>query len=146
MSVLTTIAAFQALHADIAGVKTAPTAIKGQIDSVDCPVVYVWPSETVGRNWQPQASSWRIVDRDYLISVFVQPVAKGRGVDEGYQKAITMLQAFGEMYTTDTALRLDGSVAHISNIRDSGVGVVEYAGVKFHGFEFRIAVTEKEAV
>ena len=143
MSITTTITALQDLNAAITGVKLAPIAMPSTVNNADLPFVFVWPGEA---RHTLHATAWREVRRQYIVRCFVKPMGQGKGIDEGYQDAITMLQRFVEAYTSATAVNLSGAVAHITDIIDDGVGVIPYAGVQYHGFEMRVLATEKETL
>lgn len=147
MSVQATIAALQTLHRSIPGVVSASIVYVGSIDSSSLPLVLTWPEQ--GEWERPMASAPIRQDRFYRVQCFVAPISGGASIDDGMQAAITLLQRFGETYCNPDHIQLGNGSTQIvlktgaGNISDSGVGVLEYAGVAYHGFEFKIGVYEK---
>tara|TARA_R110000868_G_scaffold117128_3_gene311399 strand:+ start:3027 stop:3467 length:441 start_codon:yes stop_codon:yes gene_type:complete len=143
MSIAATITAFQSLHAAVSGVSSAPEKLPATLDKNRLPLVFTWPGPTVqGDGWKP-ATGWYIHRRLYVIRCYVALVSQqNTGIDDGYQTVVPLLQAFGEAYMGN--VNLSGAVAHIGeSISDSGASILVYAGTEYHGFEFRIEVSEK---
>lgn len=140
MSVLATVAAFQALHETITGVATAPDKLPATITMENCPLVFtfVGPCE-----WQESSVGLKAQDREYIIRCFVAPVAQGEGLDENYQKAIPLIEAFGLAYLDNK--RLSGAVEQMPSIYDEGIGQIIWQGHAYHGFVYRVTVREKPA-
>lgn len=143
MSIATVRTALQEFNAAIDGVKRAPIEQQTVINSADCPFVLAWPEQA---EWTRHSGAWSEVRRTWLISVYVKPLAQGRGIDDGYVKACELLEAFGQAYMSDDGLTLSGAVAHVTDVTDEGVMVGEFAGVKYHGFKLRAVVTEKRSL
>ena len=143
MSISTTLTALQTLHAGIAGITSAPTAIPSNLSTAVLPIALVWPGEA---DWRPAAVGLKRREREYIVRVFVQPVGQDRaGPDPGYQDCITLLELFGQAYQDD--LSLSGAVDHIAVCRDSGVSgggfELRWGDVPYWGFVFRVTVVEK---
>ncbi len=141
MTIATTIAALQTLHAAVAGIESAPTEYPAVIDTAELPLVLVWPGpaqwaqHTAGLGLQRQ-------ERTYLVRVFVQPTAQGEGTDEGLQRAIPILQAMGTAYLED--ITLNGAVDQIRNgFADGGLDNLIYGAQSYRGFEFTLQIVEK---
>lgn len=133
------VAALQSLHAAIAGVATAPIAMPASLNTADLPCVLVWPGTAT---WRQQAVGLRRLEREYIVRCYVAPVAQGKGVDEGWQAALALLDAFGQAYENDIAL--GGMVDQIASVVDMGLGVHVFAGIAYHGFEYRLKIVQKE--
>ena len=139
MSIADTVAAFQALHATIPGVTSAPTALPSAINEVELPLVITKPDEAF---WNEQAVGLKRQGRTYLIYCLVAPVASGESVtDSGFQASLPLLQAFGEAYLCNRSL--GGAVDHLNNIRDGGAEVLTFSRVDYHGFTYRVDAVEK---
>ena len=81
-----------------------------------------------------------------MVRVFVKPVSEGRGVDEGFQATLPIMQALAHTYMDNATL--DNTVDHIGSadrtwVQDGGIQVLEFAGVAYHGFELKIPIVEK---
>ena len=148
MSVATTLAALQTLHATLSGVTSAPTDYPAALNTSTLPIVLTWPGPA---EWKRAALGLNRQARDYHVKVYVGPVASGQGNNQVTQTAITLLNAFGLAYILDANVTLSGAVDHIGGdgkgnpapVADSGITELEYAGVRYHGFEFRVPVVEK---
>lgn len=143
MTIQTTVSALQSLHSAITGVTSAPTALPITIDARRLPLVFSWPGPTSPAGWASSAGQWYRTERTYIIRCYVAEVtADGSTQDDaGYQAAALLLQRFGVAYMGDP--NLDGAVAHLGAILDSGVAILDYGGKDYHGFEFRLDITEK---
>ena len=145
MTVATTIAALQTIHLTITGVNSAPTKMPGNLDQVKKPTVIVIPREAT---WNTAAiDQLRRQSRVYEVRCYVQPVSQGlTGPDDGYQKAVPLLERFGQKYLAD--ITLGHTVDTITALSDSGVlsgeGLV-WAEVGWWGFIYRITVVEKSS-
>ena len=145
MTISTTVAAFQTLHATITGVASAPTAMPQSLTTARLPLVFTWPGPTSLGGWKPSAG-WYIHSRIYIVRCYIKPISQGSGFDDGYQTALDLLQRFGEAYVANQ--NLNGAVAHLGpDINDGGVrGDLQWVAgsdVYYTGFEFRIEVAEK---
>lgn len=144
MTVLATISKLQSLHAGITGIVSAPTERPASLSSVKLPFVFVTPGPA---NWNPHALGLKREEREYTVEVIAGAVAQGRGIDQNYQKAIGLLDAFGDLYINNQTL--DNTVDHIGvdggRWRDSGVQNITIAGVAYWGFTIVLPVTEKTA-
>lgn len=142
MTIQTTITALQELHAEITGITSAPTELPVTIDSRRLPLVFSWPGPTAPDGWQPMAG-WYRVQRTYIVRCYAAEVAADGSTqnDTGYQAAALLLQRFGDAYVANA--NLEGAVAHLGPILDSGAAILEYGGKDYHGFEYRVDITEK---
>lgn len=140
MSISAVITAMQAIHGAISGVTTAPTAVPGALNTADLPMVLMLPGSASWLNLTTDQTLGR-QQRDYLVQVYVAPIAQGQGVDEGYQDVVTLLQSFGATYVAD--ITGGGAFEQMRIIRDSGHQVLQYAGVDYHGFIYTLTIKEK---
>lgn len=144
MTVRTSIAALQALHATIPGIVSTPTTFPASIDSSSLPLVLVWPEAAAWERKMASAPSRQ--DRTYLVQVFVAPA--GSDLNDAVQPLIDLLQAFGDTYTNPENIALANGAYQVTlktgtgNMSDEGAGVLMYAGNDYHGFQFRINVSE----
>jgi len=146
MTIASVITAIQAVNATITGVISTPTAIPGAIHSESLPMVLVF----VGRGRPERVSDFSLHFRDYYIRCYVKPISQDVKPDAGYAQAYALLQLFVEKYLDD--ITLGGAVQHMGTgaryepptMEDSGIVVLEYAGVMYHGFE--ILITTKEQI
>lgn len=147
MSVATTVAAFQALHATITGITSAPTEMPVRLNAVDLPLVFTFPGPSVeDKGWSGAAGAFIEHRRIYNVRCYVRLLGTGDGVDEGYQETIALLQRFGEAYIGD--MNLTGAVSHLGpGITDSGWRADfrwgDEESAYYHGFQFQIEVVEK---
>lgn len=144
MSISLTRAKLQTLHASISGVKSAPTSYPASLKTAQLPLVLVWPDQG---EWQSlTTSAMRRQDRVYLVRVYFDAVAQG-SPDKPPPGIEDMLQAFGAAYVdpanADQSASGYQAVIMGEGITDSGLGVLNYAGIPYHGFEFRVSVYEK---
>lgn len=140
MSVLTTLAAFQDLHASIDGVATAPDELPATITPENCPLAFTFVGAA---EWHEHSRGLPAQDREYIVRVFVAPVAQGAGLDENYQKAIPLIEAFGLAYLDNKTL--SGAVEQMPSILDEGIGQIIWQGHAYHGFVYRVSIREKPA-
>jgi hypothetical protein len=141
MSVQSTYEKIQTLNRAITGIVTAPTAMPTSLNAAALPCALTIPGPA---QWDTQAIGLPRQLRTYAIRVYVLPISQGAGVDEGFQKVLPILQAFGNYYLSQPGQTLGGTVDHIDSIADSGVkGDLTFGGVAYHGFEFTLSVTEK---
>ena len=145
MTIAATITALQTVHAGIAGINAAPTAFPSNLNTATMPIALVWPGEA---DWRAQAVGLRRQQREYIVRVYVSPIAQDKaGPENAYALCNSMLQAFGRAYLDDPTL--GGVVDNISTILDSGVSGgtfdLTWAGVSYWGFVFRLGIVEKSA-
>lgn len=135
----------QALHAAIRGVRSAGMKYPADLASAQVPYVLTWPG--TGR-WQSLAmNDKRRMDREFIVRCFHSPIAQGspEKPPEGLED---LMWRFGEAYTSpenaDQSITVAGVRYQIvilgEGIEDSGIGVLPYAGIAYHGFEFRVPV------
>lgn len=141
MSVAETYANLVALVAASSGIATCVSTLPAQINDADVPLAVV----AVGAaSWNEHAIGLKRQKREYRMSVYVKAVAQGAGVDEGYRACLAPLNALGVALLDDPTL--GATIDHIGDygeFEDGGVQTLTYAGVDYHGFEFRVAATEK---
>jgi GNAT superfamily N-acetyltransferase len=150
MTISGTIDLLQTLHASISGVDTAPlaAAYPDALNTAHLPLVLTWPETG---NWSLEAAGGlRRQDRQYKVQVFVRPVAQGRGIGSVIATCADLLQAFGEAYIDPGHLALaDLPPVHITlktepaDLSDTGIAVLTYAGVEYHGFSITVGVYEQ---
>ncbi len=152
--VASTLALFQALHAGIDGVTSAPTAYPGSINTSDLPMVITFPAQAVTtlQTFQPKtmgaARARKEMLRDYSVRLFVEPAAQDV-YDNVAQTGITLLQRFLDTYWNNFVLA--ENLVQIREVRDSGITSggqlvgnrgLTYAGVDYTGIIFEINVQE----
>lgn len=145
MTISTVVAGIQAVNAGIAGVKTAPTTIPGDLHSskLPCALVFVGPGEP------ERVSDFSLHFRTYYVRFYVKPIAQGRKPDEGYREAYELLQTVVEEYLSD--ITLGGVVQHTGRgarydpptFEDTGIVEMPYGDVMYHGFEIPLVVKEQ---
>lgn len=145
MTVATTIAALQAVHAGITGIGSAPTDMPSNLEQVKKPTVLVFPVEAT---WNLAAIELRRQERTYEVRCYVQPVAQNvAGIDAGYDACVALIERFGQAYLTD--ITLGGVVDTIRAISDRGISgggfELMWAQVAWWGFIYRVTVVEKSA-
>lgn len=139
MTIATTIAALQALHATVTGVTSAPTTTPASINTADLPMVITIPGACT---WKQEYAGGHVTEREYIVRLFVSPVGQDT-VDEAFDAAVPIIQAIGEAYQDDPTLT--AAVTHIdNNFTDTGLdGQLLFAGQAYRGCEFRVTITEK---
>lgn len=147
MSMILTRTALQTLHGTITGVTSAPTTYPASLSTAQLPIVLVWP----GRGeWRQDTFGYsRSQIREYIVRCFFLPIPQG-SPDKPPAGAETLLQRFGETYLDPAKAVLDAGGYQVTilggegDIRDSGLGIIKYAGVDYHAFEFRIRASERQ--
>lgn len=142
MSASDVASALQTINIGITGVNSAPTEMPGYLNTSRLTTVLV----LAGPAEHTEASMRHLQTvRSWTCWVYVRPIGTGRGVDEGYQETIVMLDRFRDEYATQ---------AHTSNanweclrlVADSGVRAdmrLKEAGTEqYWGFTFAVEVTE----
>lgn len=148
MSILTTIAALQALHAAVDGVQSAPTAYPAKLNSADMPMVLVLPAE--GTADLEAIGARKRHDGIYRVYVYIAPLTEGTPVNEGVQRAILLMQEFLDMYLDSTNVQLTSSPSQAiiragrdTPIRHSAIATLQFGGNDYRGFTFDVTVMEK---
>ena len=145
MSVLTVYNALQAMHATITGVVKAPTAMPASLNTADMPIVITQPA---GGTFSQPASGLTKHDMEWVTWLFVKPIARGEGIDEGFQEALPFYDRFGAKYLAclNTGGAMAGIVEQLYDIRHieppDGT-VLTFAGIACRGIEFRYRTVEK---
>lgn len=135
MTIATTVAALQALHATVTGITSAPTVMPASINTADLPMVLTIPG---AGTWTRRAFDQAQQERVYLVRVFVGPTGQGT-VDEAFDAALPILQAMGVVYLAWTLT----DVVYDMDFTDSGLdGRLLFGGQEYRGFEFRLTVRE----
>lgn len=139
MTIATTVAALQALHATVTGVTKAPTVTPASINTADLPMVITIPGACT---WSHEAVGLRKQVREYIVRLFVGPVGQDT-VDEAFDAAVPIIQAMGQAYIDNPTLT--SAVTHIDqDFTDTGLdGQLLFAGNTYRGCEFRVRITEK---
>lgn len=144
MSVKTTIAALQALHAAVDGVTKAPEAYPLAIQPRELPLVLTWPG---AGQWEMAARDLADTVRTYRVEVYLSPLEAGRGIDAAAQLGITLLDAFGLLYLrTDTLPNGAELQGNTGDLTDTGARVLQYAGIDYNGFVFQLRISEQVEV
>lgn len=142
MSIATIIAALQARHAAVSGVKTATTTYPPAIEASDCPYVLVdpWRGKT---SWDSYGGDLSIAERVYRVRVFYQPAAFN--LDQGKQGAIALLEAMLADYTSNATLTSTAAILLERDIEDSGVVEnLPYGENTYIGFTVLLPVEERD--
>lgn len=139
MTIATTVAALQALHATVTGVANAPTKTPASINTADMPLVITIPGAAT---WGEEYSEGHAQVREYIVRLFYGPVGQGT-VDAAFDAVIPIIQAIGTAYQDDP--NLGGAVAHIDKgFTDTGLeGTLLFGKQEYRGCEFRVRITEK---
>lgn len=155
MTVTTVVTALQAINAAVTGIKSAPTAVPSSLNSADLPAVIVWPGPALSGQNAGFANS----QRQYTITVYVQPFAQGQGVSEGWNNAKSYIQLLLEEYLDPDNVILVSSGGYQASIRsdldespiiDNGIDVYAYPPPAtgqpdwphYFGAQFQVTVKE----
>lgn len=120
-------------------ITTISTEMPTQLNDPDLPyaIVRVGPA-----GWNAHAVGLYRQVRTYYIDVYVQPLAQGMGIDEGYRACFGPLNNVGDTLIRNTSL--DNTVDEIRQpIPDQGIMPMDWAGITYHGFRYSLDVTEK---
>lgn len=155
MTIETTIAAIQGVNRAITGIRTAPIAYPGSLNTADLPMTIAWPD--AAENMQ-EGMSYDFSQRVYRLVTYIMPTEQGQGINEGWQETIKLLQRFIDAWLdSDNVQLVTGTYsANIQQGRnqpqtDGGIQVIAYPppalGIEgyphYFGFEYRIYVNEK---
>ena len=156
MTIATTIAALQTMHASISGVANAPTIYPGSLNTADLPMVIVWPGPAEA---SLAGLGYNVVQRRYRVACYVDAIEQGLGINESWQAAITLLQRFHDEYldSTNNPLVTGTYQSWIRNkegespVLDGGLEVVAYpppaTGQEgyphYYGFQIEVMVKEE---
>lgn len=142
MSIATTVAAMQALHRAVAGIKSAPLAFPANLSTATLPIVLTWPGEA---NWNLHTLDMSRQERTYEVRCYVDPVAQDKaGPENPYVRCVALLELFGQLYLGHTTL--GGLVDTMRVVSDSGImagGDLTWAGIPYWGFTYRVSIVEK---
>ena len=154
MSLSSIISAYQAAHQSILNdnpnpdgtTGSAPTTRPGSLDTAGAPWCLTTPAEAV---WNLQAISYKRQQRTLKVGIWVKPVMAGEGIDDGFQQAVGLLQAFGDFYLANLNLPDSNGVGQIDTtmqLTDSGVSVNTYGqlDILWWYVEFSLVVVEKK--
>lgn len=143
MSLDTQRAALQTRHAAIAGIKKAPATYPDRINSdTDLPIVLMWPDE--GDWWLPAVKHER-QDRRWRVQVLVRPVSQGISLNNVMTTLYGLIQAFGTGYVRTPRVSSTIVIAtDRGSVVDSGPAVIQFNGTDYHGFEFLVALYERQ--
>lgn len=142
MTIASIIAALQARHILVSGVRTAPTAYPASIEASDCPYVLVdpWRGKT---SWDTHGGDLAISERIYRVRVFYQPSTFN--LDQGKQGAITLLEAMLTAYKSDDTVTADAAILLERDIEDSGVvEALPYGENSYIGFTVLLPIEERD--
>lgn len=146
MSIATAIAAFQTLNGTITGIASAPQDMPASLNTATLPIALTFPGPAT---WNHQAIGLKRQFRTYIIRVYVQAVGQGAGVDEGFDRALPILEAMGHAYLDEEQnMTYFSAVAdHLGALgggfSDEGLGTLPFAGQDYRGFTFRVEITDK---
>jgi len=132
----------QAINRDIEGVKTAPTQMPGNLESVQLPCVLSYPGPM-----EPQPRSFSNTDgqREWIIRLYGAQVGSGRGYDEGYHDTLDFLSSFATEYKTQERTS-NANWCGLDYLGDSGVVMMGLHGAVSEGIpmywaiEFRVMI------
>ena len=141
MSVSSVITALQAKHATLSGVTSAPTAVPASLNTADLPMIITLPGPAT---WNHAAMALPRTERTYVVRCYIDAVAQGLGVDEGYQSTVTMIQTMGDAYKVWQNWN-STNFEQIRTVSDEGHQILNYAGVDYHGCTFQLSIVEKPA-
>ena len=150
MSVSATVAGIQTVNAAITGVTSAPTAMPGSLTTAALPLAITVPGPA---EWDNASDGWGHQFRTYIVRFFVKPIAQDVTADGGFQESLTLLQAAGDKYMTDTTfggviatLRYDGPQPPLTDggVRADMTWSTPGQPPFYWGFEFQITVKELE--
>jgi len=141
VSIATTLTKLQTFNLASSGIASAPAVLPAQLADyvLPCALTFVGPA-----GWNEHAIGLKRQARMFYIRVYVKPVSQGISLNEGYQACVPILEALGNTYLEDPTL--GNTIDHIGTrgeFRDGGIGVLEYAGVPYHGFQLDIEVVDK---
>ncbi len=140
MTISTTMTKLISVTAASSGITTAPSVLPPVLNSVDLPCAIIRPGSA---QWNEHADGLYRQVRTYEITVYVKPVAQGKGIDEGVQACLAPMQALGRAFLDNPTL--DHTVDIVRQpFADTGVrSDLDYAGTPYHGFQFELDITEK---
>jgi len=139
MSVSTVITALQTEWATLSGVTKAPTAMPASLNTADLPMALSFPGPG---QWNLHSLTLKRQERNYVVKVYLAPVAQGQGVDEGFQDTVTLMQTFGAA-ALDWPTWKSTSFENITSITDNGHEILSFAELNYHGFTLTLTVVEK---
>lgn len=143
MTIASTWSKIVSMVAASSGIVTCSASLPAVVNNADLPLAYV----TVGPGaWNEHAEGLKRQVRTYTVSVLVKPVALGLYPDEGYQAAMPILNALGNVFLDDPTFgdTIDqlGSGSR-PQFTDGGVGVLKFAETDYFGCAMQLQVTEK---
>ena len=145
MSITAIIAAFQARHAAISGVVTAPTSYPSALNTAELPLMLT--DALKGKTeWETHGGDLALETRPYRVRCFCLPSGLGVGLDQGKQQAISVLDAVLASYRTAPALTSTAAIRIEAGIEDSGPRPdMQYTDPDTHywGFELLVSVEER---
>lgn len=144
MSVAAIIAAFQARHALISGVASAPTEYPTGLSNAVLPLVLTDAAR--GKNeWETHGGDLVLEGRNYRVRCFCLGTGLGQGIDQGKQQAITVLDAVLANYRSAPTLTATASIRIEAGIEDTGIVQLKYTDpdTTYWGFELAVSVEER---
>lgn len=137
-----TIQEIQAVNAGVTGVQSVPTLYPSRLNSADLPLVTVLPGE--GEVSEASLGLTREM-RIFNIDVYVKPVAQGV-LGNNINEAIDLLEAMRDVWANE-ALNGAPSLTYVEFIEypiaDTGVTMLEFADVLYHGIRFTLRTIAK---
>lgn len=144
MSIAANIAAFQARHALISGVVSAPTAYPTGLNDADLPLLLTDAAR--GKNeWETYGGDLVLEGRNYRVRCFCLGTGLGVGIDQGKQQAIGILDAVLASYRTSPTLTSTAAIRVEAGIEDTGIVQLRYTDpdTTYWGFELAVSVEER---
>jgi hypothetical protein len=131
------VTALQTINASITGVKRAPTDYPSALRSADLPMALVYPMQCEHGVSAVQRGREA---RTWVVSLYVQPISQGTGVDEGFDNTVVFIDRFGDEYrrtanqkagTAWNELQFVNDTGVRADLRLHGVGETRYWGIQF---------------
>lgn len=110
--------ALQTINAAVTGVVQAPTEFPGQLNSSDLPMALSYPERA---EYEVYAREGSQETRTWFVRVYIQPIAQGRSVDEGFGKTVVFVDRFRAEYQKLANQRAADWWSEIELVADSGV-------------------------
>lgn len=144
MSIQSIITALQTRHALIAGVVSAPVAYPASFASTDLPLLLT-DLTTFTERHESHYEDTPTFEGQFRVRGFCMPTGQGQGIDEGKQKALTILEALLASYRADADLtatafiHMQASEALRGAVRDG----LPYGEMTYYGFEILVPIQER---
>ena len=150
MSLSDTLGYLQTINAGVSGIKSAPTKYPRVFNTAQLRMILTWPDAC---DWMHiTAGDLRRQDRVWRLECYVTPLTQGQGIDGPIQDCMELLLLLAEEYLDVDNLLLNSSSPQVfiqtdgASLNDDGYQVLRYPpgeGTAYHGFIFRVRITEK---